>query len=98
LSSPQRRKGPRKAAVAIRYDREAMPAPRVIAKGKGVIAERLIVLARQNGIPIIEDELLVEALDQLNLNQEIPGELYQVVAEILVAIYKTETRARKKSS
>ena len=55
-------------------------------------------MARQNGIPIFEDELLVEALGQLNLNQEIPGELYQVVAEILVAVYKTETGARKKSS
>jgi flagellar biosynthesis protein len=75
-----------------------MPAPRVIAKGKGVVAERLVALARQNGIPIVENELLVEALDQLNLNQEIPGELYQVVAEILVAIYKTETGAREKSS
>ena len=98
MSPPQKRKGARKTAVAIRYDRETMPAPRIIAKGKGAVAERLIALARQNGIPIVEDELLVEALDQLNLNQEIPGELYQVVAEILVAIYKTETGAKKKSS
>ena len=98
MSPLQKRKGARKAAVAIRYERETMPAPRVVAKGKGMVADKLIALARQNEIPIIEDELLVEALDQVNLNQEIPGELYQVVAEILVAIYKTESGAKKKSS
>jgi flagellar biosynthesis protein len=98
LSPLAKKKGARKAAVAIQYDRMHMSAPRMVAKGKGVVAERLIALARQNRIPIFEDELLVEALGQLNLNQEIPGELYQVVAEILVVVYKTETRARKKSS
>ncbi|HVM32663.1 MAG TPA: EscU/YscU/HrcU family type III secretion system export apparatus switch protein [bacterium] len=82
--------------MALRYDKKSMPAPLVVAKGRGVIAEKLIELARQNGVPILEDRLLVETLDQLNVSQEIPPELYQVVAEILVTIYKAETGQRKK--
>jgi flagellar biosynthesis protein len=93
-----KRKSARKSAVAVRYDRKNMPAPQIVAKGRGIVAEKLISLARENGIPIVEDKLLVETLDKLNLNQEIPAELYQVVAEILVAIYKAETGVRKKDS
>lgn len=74
-----------------------MSAPKVTAKGRGAVAERLITMARENQIPVVEDKMLVEMLDQLNVNQEIPGELYQVVAEILVAVYKAETAANKKA-
>lgn len=94
LSPAPRKKSSRKAAVALKYDRETMTAPRVVAKGRGLIADRLIGLARQNGVPIVEDKLLVEMLDSLNVNQDIPGELYQVIAEILVAVYRAEN-ARK---
>ena len=96
--SPEASKGKRnvrKSAVAIRYDRQSMPAPQVVAKGRGVIAERLIGLARQHGIPIVEDRLLVESLDKLNVNQQIPAELYQVLAEILVAVYKAEAGSKR---
>jgi flagellar biosynthesis protein len=75
-----------------------MSAPKVVAKGRGGVAERLIQLARDNKIPIREDKLLVEMLDQLNINQEIPAELYQVVAEILVAVYKAESVSKKQTS
>ena len=92
---PRKRTG-RKSAVAVRYERQTMGAPQVVAKGRGIVAERLITLARTNGVPIVENKLLVEMLENLNLNQEIPGELYQVVAEILVAIYKAEAGAKKK--
>jgi flagellar biosynthesis protein len=94
---PRRRSG-RKAAVALQYDRETMRAPKVVAKGRGSVAERLIAMARENRIPVIEDKLLVDALDQLNLNQEIPGELYQVVAEILVTVYKAESGSKRRGS
>jgi len=90
VASPARR-NPRKSAVAIRYDRGDMGAPQLTAKGRGLVAERLIALARANGIPVVEDKLLVEALDKLDLNREIPADLYQVVAEILVAVYRSET-------
>lgn len=91
---PRRRSG-RKAAVAIQYDRSSMSAPRITAKGQGAVAERLIAMARDHHVPVVEDKLLVEMLDQLNVNQEIPGELYQVVAEILVAVYKAEAAKKK---
>ena len=90
-----RRKSNRKIAVAIKYEKENMPTPQVVAKGQGVVAERLISMARENGIPIVEDKLLVETLEQLNVNQEIPPDLYQVVAEILISIYRTETGLKK---
>jgi flagellar biosynthesis protein len=73
-----------------------MSAPRLVAKGRGIVAERLIAMGRENKIPIVENELLVEVLDKLNLNQDIPAELYQVVAEILVTIYKAEVGVRNK--
>lgn len=90
-----RRKSSRKSAVAIQYDRGNMAAPRLVAKGRGIVAEKLIEMARENGIPIVENKLLVEMLENLNLDQEIPPELYQVVAEILVAIYRAESRTKK---
>ena len=92
---PGKRNSPRKSAVAIQYDRATMGAPQVVAKGRGIVAEKLISMARENGIPIVENKLLVEMLDGLNLNQQIPGELYQVVAEILVAVYKSEASLKK---
>ena len=98
LLSPEdskKRKSSRKAAIAIRYDRQTMRAPQVAAKGRGVIAEKLIGLARQHGVPIVENRLLVDALDELSVNQSIPADLYQVVAEILVAVYKAEENAGK---
>ncbi len=82
--------------MALKYDRESMPAPRVVAKGRGLVADRLIDLARKNGIPIVEDKLLVDVLDSLNVNQDIPGELYQVIAEILVAVYRAESAKKDK--
>jgi flagellar biosynthesis protein len=94
--SPKKRSA-RKSAVAIRYDRDSMPAPKVVAKGRGIIAERLIALAYENNIPIVEDRLLVEMLEKVGLEQNIPGEMYQVVAEILVAVYKTESKLKKRN-
>jgi flagellar biosynthesis protein len=52
-------------------------------------------MARENKVPVIEDKLLVEMLEQLNVNQEIPPELYQVVAEILVTIYRAENKLKQ---
>jgi flagellar biosynthesis protein len=62
----------------------------VTAKGRGVLAERLVALAKENGVPVQEDRLLVEALEAVDVGQEVPLELYQVVAEILVTVYRAE--------
>ncbi|HET97864.1 MAG TPA: FhlB domain-containing protein, partial [Desulfurivibrio alkaliphilus] len=64
-------------------------APRMVAKGSGLLAERLIELAREYQIPIHQDADLTEILSRLDLNQEIPPETYLLVAEILAFIYRT---------
>ena len=77
-----------KKAIALKYDREKDDAPKVVGKGKGTIAEKIIQTAKENGIYIKEDPELVEALSSLDIYEEIPEELYKVVAELLVFIYK----------
>ncbi|MBN1104818.1 MAG: EscU/YscU/HrcU family type III secretion system export apparatus switch protein [Deltaproteobacteria bacterium] len=75
-------------AVALRYDTARDTAPRVTAKGAGPIAERIIELARKEGIPLQEDPDLVGALMRLDFHEEIPPELYKAVAEILAFAYR----------
>ncbi len=76
-------------AVALRYDGEAPP--RVVAKGEGRLAEAITALAREHGIPLREDPELVALLARLELEQAIPPELFQAVAEILAFVYRLET-------
>jgi flagellar biosynthesis protein len=76
-----------KKAVALKYEKSSDHAPRVTAKGARKIAERIIELAGEKGIPITEDPDLVGALMKLDLQDEIPQELYKVVAEILAFAY-----------
>jgi len=77
-----------KKAVAIKYTIRKDSVPEVIAKGKGFIAEKIIEIAKENNIEIIENTELVETLININIGEEIPYEVYQVVAEILAFIYK----------
>ena len=79
-------------AVALRYDNESSRAPVVIGKGEGLIAERIIALAREHDIPIHADADLVEILSRLKMNEEIPPETYILVAEILAFIYRTNEK------
>ncbi|MBU2621903.1 MAG: EscU/YscU/HrcU family type III secretion system export apparatus switch protein [Proteobacteria bacterium] len=74
-------------AVALRYKPGLEQAPRVIAAGKGKIAEKIIRIAKEHNIHVHNDPDLVEVLSELELNSEIPPELYVVVSEILVFIY-----------
>lgn len=80
----------RKEAVALSYDPNGGDAPKVTAKGKGKIAEKILETALQNDIPIQEDPSLVEILGQLNLNESIPDELYQAVSEVFAYIYQVD--------
>ncbi|MDA8163404.1 MAG: EscU/YscU/HrcU family type III secretion system export apparatus switch protein [Desulfobacteraceae bacterium] len=79
----------RPRAVALRYDRSRDQAPVVIGKGAGLLAERIIALAREHNIPIHEDADLVEILSLIDLHAEIPPATYAVVAEILAFIYRS---------
>lgn len=78
----------RKKATALRYDAKKDSAPKVVAKGKGKIAERILQIAKEHNVPIKDDPQLVEVLSTLDLYQEIPPELYRAVAEILAFVYK----------
>lgn len=78
-------KNSRKQAVALEYDPEDQ-APRVIAMGRGVLAERIMEQAKQSNIPIHRDDKLADTLSKLQIGDMIPPELYEVVAEILVFV------------
>ena len=75
-------------AVALRYDRSAVPVPRVIAKGRGETGEAILALAREHGVPIEENAALAEALAQVELGEDIPEALYRAVAEVLIFILR----------
>jgi flagellar biosynthesis protein len=79
---------PRPKAVAMQYERGKNQAPKVTAKGQGKLAEKILAMAREHNIPIHKDKALVNALYRLDLNEEIPEELYQVVAEVLAFVYR----------
>ena len=79
-------------AVALHYDRTG--APRVIAKGRGSLGEKIIEIARANRIPIEENEVLAGALSHVELGDEIPAELYRAVAEVLVFVLKLSKQIR----
>lgn len=74
-------------AVALLYDREKSDAPRVVASGSHLIAEKIIDTAKEAGVVIKEDKDLVELLAKVPLGEEIPGELYQTIAEVLAFVY-----------
>lgn len=80
----------RQQAAALSYDPNAAGAPILKAKGKGLVAEQIIATARENGIPVQEDPGLVELLGQLEINESIPEDLYQAVAEVFAYIYRLD--------
>jgi flagellar biosynthesis protein len=77
-----------KKAAAIKYDQAKRMAPRVVAKGKGHIAEQIMQVALENDVPMHADRNLANLLEAMELESEIPTELYQAVAEVLVFIYR----------
>lgn len=85
----------RKKAVALRYQPEIDAAPRVIAKGSGDTADRMIALAMEHGIPLQEDPSLVQILSKIEVDHEVPPELYRVVAEVLSLVYRLDAKARE---
>lgn len=86
----------KKTAVALQYNR-GDEAPKVIATGKGILAEKILDKAKENDVPVYEDEKLAGTLSKLEIGDMIPPELYGVVAEILVFVDKMD-RIRKKIS
>lgn len=81
-----------KHAVALAYDKDKDESPVVVASGAGDIAQRIIEAAKESDIPIYEDETAAALLSQLELGQEIPIELYEIVAEIFAYILQKTSK------
>lgn len=77
-------------AVALSYESSQNIAPRVVATGKGKVAERIIEKAKEHHVPIQKDPSLVELLSQLEMNEVIPEQLYSAVAEVLAFVYRAD--------
>lgn len=84
-----------KNAVALSYNQEKDEAPVVVASGAGHVADRIIEIANKANIPIYRDETAAGLLSQLDLGEEIPYELYQIVAEIFAYIVQTSNRIKE---
>src|SRR5947199_4171872 len=80
----------KKTAVALTYD-SASPAPRVVAKGRGLIAEEIIRRATEAGVYVHQSRELVGLLMQIDLDESIPSQLYVAVAELLAWLYRLES-------
>lgn len=78
-----------KKAVALGYNKDKNNAPKVLASGKGEVAKKIIEAAKIYKIPIKEDSDLVEILSKVDINQEIPPNLYKAVAEVFSFLYRT---------
>lgn len=83
-----------KKAVALKYETQKDSAPKVVAKGSGKIAEKIIEIAKEYGITIKEDKELVEMLAKLDIGEEIPTQLYEVVAKIFAYVYSTKNQLK----
>jgi len=82
-----------KKAVALKYTPGQTEAPVVVAKGQGSVADMILQKAKENGVAVQEDAALVEVLSKLDLDQQIPAELYQLVAEVLSYVYQSDRAA-----
>lgn len=81
-------------AVALRYDMEKDQAPRVIAKGRGHVAENILAVAQKSTIPVYQNKTLVNMLMALEIDREIPPELYRTIAEIMAYVYRIDKKAK----
>ena len=83
---------PRLQAVALHYDRDPKSAPKVVAMGRGDLAQQIIAAAEAAGVDIVQDPDLLEVLGRVPVGEDIPAELFQAVAEILAFIYRINGR------
>ena len=95
LDLPERNK---LKAVAIKYDVSKDRAPKIVAAGKGMIAEKILNLADEHNVPFFEDPALSELLSKFEIESEIPPDLYTLVAEVLAFVYQLNKLAKKKKT
>ena len=92
-SKENKQKRKSKKAAALKYDINQDNAPKIIAKGSGRLAEKIIKKAEAENIPLEKNQDIIDILLKLNIGQEIPPKLYQVIAEILSFIYQMEEKS-----
>lgn len=85
-----------KKAVALRYDENKNAAPVIVASGMGYVAEKIVEIANNNGVPVYEDNSLATVLTQMDLGNEIPEELYQAVVDIYAYFLRFGQKKRRK--
>jgi len=83
-----------KKAVALKYEEDGRSAPKVVAKGKGEIAQKIMQKADEFDIPIFKNKALAESLLNLDIDEQIPPNLYKAVAEVFVWLMKSEKKAQ----
>jgi flagellar biosynthesis protein len=84
----------KRRAAALRYEKGVDAAPKLVAAGAGHVADRILALAEEAGVPVREDAALADALARLQVDLNIPPELYAAVAEALVWAYSLDARSR----
>ncbi|MBR2214285.1 MAG: EscU/YscU/HrcU family type III secretion system export apparatus switch protein [Selenomonadaceae bacterium] len=79
-------------AVALKYDAEKDRAPKVVAKGRGHVAENILAAAQKNAVPVYQNKTLVNMLMALDIDREIPPELYRAIAEVMAYVYQIDRK------
>ena len=82
----------RSLAVALQYEKGSRDAPRVVAKGQGIVAERIVALARENDVIIEANPVLAQALSGIEIDDTIPIELYEAIAIVIGYVLRTGTK------
>ena len=95
MMRPGKKKEKLPEAASLKYDPEHDYAPQVTAAGKGIVAEKIVEIARAAGVPVYCDEALAETLNRLSIGEMIPRELYEVVAEVLAFVIDIDRGGRK---
>ncbi len=83
-----------KKVVALKYEEDGTSAPKVVAKGQGVIAKKIMEKAKEFDVPIFQNKALAESLLSLDAGEQIPPNLYKAVAEVFVWLMKSEKKAQ----
>lgn len=86
----------KRTAIAVRYDVEKDKAPLILASGRGAVADEILRIADENKIPLYENRELANMLAKLEIDTEIPSQLYVLVAEVLFFVYKLDKMAEKR--
>ncbi|MFH1617327.1 MAG: EscU/YscU/HrcU family type III secretion system export apparatus switch protein [Candidatus Margulisiibacteriota bacterium] len=96
MAEPDREELKKRTAIAMRYDVEKDKAPLILASGRGPVADEILRIAEDNKIPLYEDPELAKLLGKLEIDTEIPAELYMLVAEVLFFVFQLDRMAEKK--